>query len=58
MQKLQNVELAADDSQNSLQNNLSLQKELEMQITQDHKQTGTRKEKDFEKVLAKEFLPY
>lgn len=64
---VENVELvevvaAADDSQNSLQNNLTLQEELEMQIKQDNedytKQTGTRKEKDFEKVLKKEMTAY
>ena len=45
--------MAADDRQNSLQNNGTLQEELKMQIKQDNedfsKQTGTRKEKDFEK---------
>ncbi|GBM14695.1 hypothetical protein AVEN_268494-1 [Araneus ventricosus] len=44
----------------SLKNDLTLQKELQMQIQQDLKtySINTRKEKDFEKILEKEMAAY
>ncbi|GBM82690.1 hypothetical protein AVEN_150164-1 [Araneus ventricosus] len=44
----------------SLKNDLTLQKELQMQIQQDRKSysINTKKEKDFEKILKKEMTAY